>query len=232
MNSLRGIPFYISYDYGDDVEHYDYSNLGNPTTYTIDTDDFTLKAPTKTGYTFIGWTGSNGNTPQTTVTIVKGSTGDRNYVAHWEVTSYSITYNLNGGTADNPTTYTIESETIILTNPTKTGYTFIGWTGSNGNIPQTTVTITGTGDKSYTANWSSNAYSITYNLNGGIADNPTTYTVDEPLTLTNPTKTGYTFTGWTGSNGSIPQTTVTITGTGDKSYTANWSIINYKIDYA
>ena len=163
MNSLRGIPFYISYDYGDDVEHYDYSNLGNPTTYTIDTDDFTLKAPTKTGYTFIGWTGSNGNTPQTTVTIVKGSTGDRNYVAHWEVTSYSITYNL---------------------------------------------------------------------INGGIADNPTTYTVDEPLTLTNPTKTGYTFTGWTGSNGSIPQTTVTITGTGDKSYTANWSIINYKIDYA
>lgn len=70
-------------------------------------------------------------------------------------------------------------------------------------------------------------YKIDYNLGGGnVTGNPTSYTADSlPITLKNPIRSGYTFTGWTGSNGNTPQKTVTVVkgNTGNKSYTANWS---------
>ncbi|MEA4893726.1 MAG: S-layer homology domain-containing protein [Oscillospiraceae bacterium] len=70
---------------------------------------------------------------------------------------YTITYTLNGGavTTANPTSYTVESTKIDLNAPTRSGYSFLGWTGSNGATAQTNVSIpTGSTDnKSYTANW-------------------------------------------------------------------------------
>ena len=128
----------------------------NPKTYNITTNTITLKNPTRNGYTFTGWTGSNGSTPQTTVKIAKGSTGDKSYTANWKANTYTISYTLNGGSVSgNPTSYNIETNTITLKNPTKTGYTFAGWTGSNGSTKSTSVKITkgSTGNKTYTANW-------------------------------------------------------------------------------
>lgn len=83
--------------------------------------------------------------------------------ANWRLTDYSITYNLNGGTANNKTSYNLETETFTLNNPTKTGYTFVGWTGSNGTTPQKSVSISkgSTGNKSYTAVFQKNVYTIT-----------------------------------------------------------------------
>ena len=177
---------------------------GNPTSYTADTATFTLKNPTKNGYDFAGWTGSNGTTPQTSVSIAKGSTGNKSYTANWTPKTYSISYTLNSGTVSgNPTSYTIETATFTLKNPTRTNYTFTGWTGSNGTSPETTVTIEkgSTGDKSYTANWSQNviSYTISYNYDGGTAgaSAPTSANVDSYVQISNPTKSGYTFKGWT-----------------------------------
>ena len=79
--------------------------------------------------------------------------------AIWEVITYTITYNLNGGT--NPTgtitNYTIESSTITLPCPTRIGYAFKGWytssdlSGSSAeNIPKGS-----TGNKIYYAKWES-----------------------------------------------------------------------------
>ena len=59
--------------------------VANPTEYTVETETFTLNNPTKEDYIFLGWTGSNGETPQEFVTIAKGSTGDKNYVANWKL---------------------------------------------------------------------------------------------------------------------------------------------------
>ena len=71
--------------------------------------------------------------------------------------TFTITYNLNDGTVatDNPTSYTWETAAFTLNNPARTGYWFDGWTGSNGNTPQTTVTISNHshGNRTYTANW-------------------------------------------------------------------------------
>ena len=136
----------------------------NPIIYGRTTPTFTLNNPTKNGYTFTGWTGSNGSTKQTSVSIAKGSTGDKTYTANWTPTNYTITYNLDGGSANNPSSYNIETDTFTLSNPTKNGYTFIGWTGSNGSTKQTSVSIAkgSTGDKTYTANWNINQYNVTY----------------------------------------------------------------------
>ena len=57
----------------------------NPSNYTIESGDITLREPTRSGYVFKGWTGTNGMTPQKTVTIPSGSTGDRTYKANWEL---------------------------------------------------------------------------------------------------------------------------------------------------
>ena len=58
--------------------------------------------------------------------------------------TYSITYDLDGGTVSpaNPTSYKSNTDTITLNNPTKAGYTFIGWSSKNlinFNVPQTTL---------------------------------------------------------------------------------------------
>ncbi|MBQ6114436.1 MAG: InlB B-repeat-containing protein, partial [Synergistaceae bacterium] len=76
-----------------------------------------------------------------------------------EAIPYAITYDLDGGSLpegqSNPETYTIDSNEIKLINPARSGYTFTGWTGSNGETPETSVTIPtdSTGDRTYTANW-------------------------------------------------------------------------------
>ena len=129
----------------------------NPTSYNVTTNTFTLNNPTKTGYTFAGWTGTDLTEATQTVTIAQGSIGDRSYTANWTPITYNITYNLNGGSVAtaNPTTYTIETPTFTLNNPTRTGYTFAGWTGTDLTEATQTVTIVqgSMGDRSYTANW-------------------------------------------------------------------------------
>ena len=104
---------------------------GNPTTYTEETETFTLNNPTRLGYEFLGWTGSNGKIPEKTVTIEKGSTGNRVYEANWNINKYTVTYNYaeNGGTSATRTSAIVNYGSLIDLTPTavKEGYTFVGW---------------------------------------------------------------------------------------------------------
>ncbi len=78
--------------------------------------------------------------------------------ANWKPINYTITYNLDGGiVSGNPTSYNIETPTFTLNNPSKLGYDFAGWTGSNGNKASKTVTIPqgSVGNKSYKATYDS-----------------------------------------------------------------------------
>ncbi len=214
----------------------------NPTTYTHESDTFTLVNPTRTGYIFAGWTGSNGETPDTSCKVLHNSLGNKTYEANWTPITYNISYDLNGGSLgdgiSNELTYNIESEAITLNNPTKTGYTFAGWTGTDTGIPTLSLTIpTGSyGDRSYIANFTTDKYQITYDLNDGVIEfhNPTTYSFEsDDFTLVNPEKTGYEFLGWTGSNGTTPEPTTKVlhNSIGDKHFIANWIAISYSITY-
>jgi len=100
----------------------------NPTNYTAETETITLNNPTKPGYTFAGWTEANGTTPQITVTIAQGTTGNKAYTANWTFDHYIVTFDANGGTV-NPTTGATDADGTlnVLPTPTKKGYTFDGW---------------------------------------------------------------------------------------------------------
>ena len=128
----------------------------NPTTYTVESADVTLVNPTRDGYTFAGWTGTDLTDATNAVTIAAGSTGNREYTATWTPIEYTITYDLDGGTVatPNPTSYTIE-DAVTLNNPTKNGYTFAGWTGTDLTDATNAVTIAAgsTGNRTFTATW-------------------------------------------------------------------------------
>ena len=66
--------------------------VSNPETYTSETASFYLRNPSRPGYTFVGWTGSNGDTPQMYIYIPQGSEGDRSYTANWERRARYYTY--------------------------------------------------------------------------------------------------------------------------------------------
>ena len=171
-------------------------STANPASYNVTTNTFTLNNPTRAGYTFAGWTGSNGETPQTTVQITKGSTENKSYTANWAPITYNITYDLAGGQGTNPATYTVETATFQLAAPQHPGYNFLGWTGSNGAVPQPIVQIaTGsTGDRNYTANWAINPNTnVVYldSLDNTVAQESVAFNRPEA-----PEVAGFTFVRW------------------------------------
>ena len=104
--------------------------------------------PTRNGYTFVGWSPAlPAAMPAENMTVT----------AQWRVNRYTITYDLDRGTADdNPTGYTVETETFTLKNPTRPGYIFSGWSGT-GLTGEDNLTVTipkgSTGNRTYTAHW-------------------------------------------------------------------------------
>ena len=202
--------------------------------YTVE-QTVTLPTPTRTGYTFLGWTGEGITTPQPNVTIPKGSTGDKKYIENWKLTEYNITMDLNGGSGQEKVVYTMTDEDFELPTPTRHGYEFAGWTGEGITTPQTSVKIPkgSTGDKAYTANWKVIEYTITLDTNGGPNVSPIKYTVEDSFTLPYPLRPGYEFAGWTlDGSGMLPATTLIIYygTTGDLHYKAEWRLAEYTIN--
>ena len=201
--------------------------------YTVE-QTVTLPTPTRTGYTFLGWTGEGITTPQPNVTIPKGSTGDKTYIENWELTEYNIAMDLNGGSGQEKVVYTMTDEDFELPTPTRNGYEFVGWTGEGITTPQTQVIIpTGsTGNKAYTANWKVIEYTITLDTNGGPVVSPIKYTVEDTFTLPYILRPGYEFAGWTlDGSGMLPFTPLIIYPgtTGDLHYKAEWRLAEYTI---
>ena len=201
--------------------------------YTVE-QTVTLPTPTRTGYTFLGWTGEGITTPQPNVTIPKGSTGDKTYIENWELTEYNITMELNGGSGQEKVVYTMTDEDFELPTPTRNGYEFVGWTGERITTPQTSVIIPkgSTGNKAYTANWKVIEYTITLDTNGGPVVSPIKYTVEDSFTLPYPLRPGYEFVGWTlDGSGMIPAMPLIIYygTTGDLRYKAEWRLAEYTI---
>ena len=201
--------------------------------YTVE-QTVTLPTPTRTGYTFLGWTGEGITTPQPNVTIPKGSTGDKTYIENWELTEYNITMDLNGGSGQEKVVYTMTDEDFELPTPTRNGYEFVGWTGEGITTPQTSVIIPkgSTGNKAYTANWQVIEYTITLDTNGGPVVSPIKYTVEDLFTLPYILRPGYEFAGWTlDGSGKLPFTPLIIYPgtTGDLHYKAEWRLAEYTI---
>ena len=204
---------------------------GQKASYTV-ADSFTLPQPTKTGYTFSGWTGSNGTTPQKTVTVNKGTRGNLSYIANWSANQYTVTYDANGGTGTMDTdTATYNENYITKANQfTRTGYEFVGWTEkADGSGSNWTSWIGKPWKWTYTKNitlyakWKPQTYIVTYEPNGGVGDSFTqTATYNEIFTTAENqfTKTGYSFVGWR-SDKTSRWAKISTTGLGEWGYKKN-----------
>ena len=162
--------------------------------------DLTKYVTTRAGYHFDGWYLMIGTTETRAEAVILDA--NMTVYAKWMPETYKITYHLDGGAAEgNPDTYTVESRSVLLTRPTREGYTFTGWsgTGLTGEENMSVLIAKGsTGDREYTAHWEENIYTVRFNANGhGSA--PASQQVKHGQTAASPTKPtakNWRFGGW------------------------------------
>ena len=152
--------------------------------------------------------------------------------------SYTLAYNANGGSGapssqagSNTGTSPAYTFTVSSTVPTKTGYTFLGWSTSSSATTASytggsSFTVTSSGTTTLYAVWKVNTYTVSYNANGGSgapSAQTKTYNVSLTLSATVPTRSGYIFQGWaTSSTGAVAYQP-------SGSYTANAAVTLYAI---
>lgn len=204
----------------------------NPSAYISTDGTVYLKNPTKLGYDFQGW--YKENTYENRVYNLSSSLvkNDLTLYAKWEIHTYKISYK-DGGTHNNPTSYTIEDLDFTLQDAVKSGYQFAGWyTDSACTKSISTIKTDSCEDIYLYAKWE-RIYTITYELNGGVNDqsNPAFYTKADVITLGDPTKEGYTFTGWYTDSSFTDQISEIRDRSGNLTLYAKWTETPKKITY-
>ena len=153
--------------------------------------------PTREGYTFIGWDKAIPATmPAENVTVT----------AQWEINRYTVTFDTAGGSEIAPITQDYGTAITAPADPTREGYTFIGWDREIPAImPAENVTVT--------AQWEINRYTVTFDTNGGSEIAPITQDYGTAITApADPTREGYTFIGWDKAiPATMPAENVTVT---------------------
>ena len=163
--------------------------------------------PTKTGYTFIGWT------PDVPLRMPEE---DLTVDAVWQINDYTLTYKVEDTVYQSlQVTYNDTIDSIAV--PVKTGYTFIGWTG----LPETMPAM----DTTVEAAWQINDYTLTFKVEDTVyLSLQVTYNDTIDSIAVAPVKTGYTFTGWSAQ---IPE----VMPAEDLTFDAVWQINDYTLTY-
>lgn len=218
----------------------------NPITGQENTAISTTATPA-TGYNFKHWryndsSASGGYSESTTNPLKITVTGKRDVTAVFELKSYTVTWNANGGTVSPASTTKTHGSTLgTLPTPTREAtaeysYTFAGWFTAASGGTQISTTTTVTRNVTYYAHWTATkrSYTATFNGNGGSTPSPSSITKEYNTALgTLPTcsRTGYTFLGWytTSSGGTKISTTTVVTK--DITYYAQWSINSYTLTF-
>lgn len=139
----------------------------NPAGYNVLNLPIILKDATKLGHNFVGWYDNPEFSGSPITEIAANSTGDMTLYAKWEVSVFDITYELNGGinASENPDSYDVNKLPLVLGEPTKTGYNFLGWYLDDEKIDS--IVEGTTGEIKLVAQWEIATYNITFDLVGG-----------------------------------------------------------------
>ena len=216
-----------------------------PTTHTYGTAT-AIPDLTRTGYVFDGWVVNGTGTAQTNLTLgAEDYTGAIALTAQWTAERYAITYEGMDGAqsgGSQPTEYVYDKDAVI-SDPTKAGYTFLGWVVNGTGEAQRNLTLAKesyTGAITLKATWKQNPYKITWNVNEGGTINETpeySKTAFFGGAITAPTvtaKDGYAFGGWYTDSKFTESSKFTGGDTmpnHDVAYYAKWTLIQYSITY-
>ena len=169
--------------------------------------------PSRQGYQFTGW-----YLDDTKYDFNTAVTGNMTLTARWTANSYTITFDTGGGSAIAPITQDYGTQITAPADPTREGYTFIGWDKAiPATMPAENMTIK--------AQWRINQYTVTFDTDGGSEVAPITQDYGTAITApADPTKTGYTFAGWSPAlPATMPAENMTVT--------AQWTLERYTISY-
>jgi uncharacterized repeat protein (TIGR02543 family) len=169
--------------------------------------------PTRTGYTFTGWSAD-----------FSTITADLTVTAEYDINTYTLTYTAgDGGTISGTSPQTVEhgsdgTEVIAVANP---GYHFVGWSDFILTAARTDTNVTG--DKTVEAIFALNTYTVIFeDWDGTVLDSQTVAHGSGATAPADPTRTGYTFTGWSADFSTI---------TADLTVTAEYDINTYTLTY-
>ena len=194
----NGTPVTVTYDYGERGGIYA-KQIVQAGEKAIQPD-----VPSRQGYQFTDW-----YLDDTKYDFNAAVTKDMTLTAKWTANSYTITFDTDGGSAIEPITQDYGTQITAPADPTREGYTFIGWDKA---IPATMPA----GDMTITAQWRINRYTVTFDTDGGSAVAPITQDYGTDITApADPTREGYTFIGW---DKAIPATMPA----GDMTIKAKW----------
>jgi len=177
-------------------------------TYDVDA-ILSSNAFTKTGYHFVSWTWNSQTfaDEESVLNLTNVNNDSLTFVAVWEINTYTIQYDANGGTGEILSqifTYDIEKN-LTQNTITRTGYTFLGWNtlangeGTSFEDEQSILNLCDTNGSTVNlyAQWDINTYSLTFDSNGGSEITDILIAYGSEITyLPTPTKEAYTFVGW------------------------------------
>ena len=169
--------------------------------------------PSRQGYQFTDW-----YLDDTKYDFNTAVTGNMTLTAKWTANSYTIAFDTDGGSKIDPITQDYGTAITAPADPTREGYTFIGWDKAiPATMPAENMTIK--------AQWRINQYTVTFDTDGGSEVAPITQDYGTAITApADPTKTGYTFAGWSPAlPATMPAENMTVT--------AQWTLERYTISY-
>ena len=181
---------------------------------------FTGGTPTRSGYTFTGWS------PAVAATV----TANAVYIAQWRViATYTVTYKdgVGGAAFEDQTITGLHSgdpTPAFSGTPTRSGYTFKGWLPDVSATVMETVTYVSQWEKRITGDGGGHTtkYTLHYESNGGTTYPDEYYTYGTVVTLDKvPTRAGYIFTGWYADK-ELTQKITSVKMTSDKTVYAGW----------
>ena len=187
--------------------------------------------PTREHYSFTGWTVEPGELTNNTIVI----SADTTLTANWQEIQYTVTVDPDGGRYANSTEPTITEvregdEFAIGADPVRDTYHFQGWHVTGGELVNGKITVNS--NVYIKALWDENYYDVTVKPNGGsylglTSDTTTPHREGESITMQEPTREHYRFTGWTISAGELVNNQFTVTQ--NVTLTANWEAINHTV---
>lgn len=197
---------------GGDVYTYYYGdNLGS------------LPTPWREGYEFLGWfTAKSGGSQADYWT---GVYGNAMYYAQWQIDSYSVWFDANGGSVGTSSvTRNYGSAIGALPTPTRTGYTFLGWYTSASGGSRVYEADVVTSSRTLYAQWQANTYTVTFNANGGDSSCSYSRTYGTQIgSLPAAARSGYAFKGWFTAASGGSQIFASTMVSGDATYYAHWA---------